>query len=106
MQLARTCEEVSPYTTTRGFDNERSIVLPHGDGASCYPVHEAEDEMNGYVCFWNRQRCEVYAESTLKAQEKATAEFQKGTRKKVKSYEVTAMLAEKDGKEVTHLPLM
>lgn len=60
--------------------------------------------MNGYVCFWNRQRVEVHAESSYEAQQKALPLFQKNTRKKVKGYDVTVMLAEKDGKQVTHTP--
>jgi hypothetical protein len=60
--------------------------------------------MNGYVCFWNRQRVEVRAESSYEAQQKALPLFQKNTRKKVKGYDVTVMLAEKDGKQVTHTP--
>ena len=61
--------------------------------------------MNGYVCFWDSQRVEVYAESSYEAQQKAIPLFQKNTRKKVKGYDVTVMLAEKDGKQVTHIPL-
>ena len=60
--------------------------------------------MNGYVCFWNRQRVEVHAESSYEAQEKAVLLFQKNTRKKVKGYDVAVMLAEKDGKQVTPTP--
>ena len=60
--------------------------------------------MNGYVCFWNRQRVEVHAESSYEAQQKALPLFQKNTRKKVKGYDVAVMLAEKDGKQVTHTP--
>lgn len=58
--------------------------------------------MNGYVCFWNRQRIEVHADGQLAAQEKAREEFQKKTRKKVKGYDIAVVLAEKDGKQVVH----
>lgn len=60
--------------------------------------------MNGYVCFWNRQRVEVYADSSYEAQEKAVPLFQKNTRKKVKGYDVAVVLAEKDGEQVVHNP--
>lgn len=53
--------------------------------------------MNGYVAFYKGRRIEVYAESSYKAQQEAAKQF-----KAKKSYEVTVVLAEKDGKEVTH----
>lgn len=53
--------------------------------------------MNGYVCFYKGKRAEVYAETTYEAQQKAAVVF-----KAKKSYEVTVMLAEKDGVQVTH----
>lgn len=63
--------------------------------------------MNGYVCFWNGKRCEVEAETTFQAQQKAEPIFQKmAGRKKVKRHDITVMLAEKQGEQVTHLPLM
>ena len=58
--------------------------------------------MNGYVCFWGSQRFEVYADSSYDAQCKAVSMAQAKTRKKVKSYDVTVMLAEKHGSPVTH----
>ena len=59
--------------------------------------------MNGYIALWNDKRCEVHAETSRGAQIAATAEFQKGTRKKVKEYEVSVHLAEKNGEQVTHV---
>ena len=53
--------------------------------------------MNGYVCFYKGRRFEVYAETSYAAQQKAAAHF-----KAKKSYEVTVMLAEQNGKSVTH----
>jgi hypothetical protein len=53
--------------------------------------------MNGYVCFYKGKRLEVYAETTLKAQKEAAKQF-----KAKKHYDITVMLAEKDGKEVVH----
>lgn len=60
--------------------------------------------MNGYVCFWENKKVEIEANSSLEAQQKATIEFQKSTRKKVKGYQVTVVLAEKNNQPVTHIP--
>ena len=60
--------------------------------------------MNGYVCLWQGKRCEVKAETMLQAQALAVAEFQRGTRKKVKRWDITVVLAEKGGEQVTHTP--
>jgi hypothetical protein len=60
--------------------------------------------MNGYVCFWNGKRAEVSAETVLSARSAAVGVFQTGTRKKVREFEVTAVLAEKDGEQVVHRP--
>jgi hypothetical protein len=51
--------------------------------------------MNGYVCFYRSKRCEVHAETSAEAQVKA--QF-----KAKKRWEVTVVLAEKDGVEVVH----
>ena len=65
------------------------------------------DSLNGYVCFWNGKRCEVKAKSTYDAQQEATDVFQKAAgRRRVKSYDIEVVLAEKDGEQVTHRPLM
>jgi len=58
--------------------------------------------MFGYVCFWKGKRCEVYALRLLDARELACQQFQKGTRAKVKAYDVAVILAEKDGQPVIH----
>jgi len=60
--------------------------------------------MNGYVCFWEQKREEVYAETSYDAQELAAAVFQKGTRKKVKSYQIATVLAQLEGEQVVHSP--
>ena len=54
--------------------------------------------MNGYVCFYKGKRIEVYAETLLKARDLAASQF-----KAKRAYEVTCVLAEKDGKQVTHI---
>lgn len=53
--------------------------------------------MNGYKAFYKGKSIEVYAESSHKAQLKAAELF-----KAKKSYDVTVVLCEKDGKEVIH----
>jgi hypothetical protein len=54
--------------------------------------------MNGYVCFYKGKRVEVYAKTSYEAQQKAAAIL-----KVKKSYEITVVLAEKDGAQVTHV---
>ena len=55
--------------------------------------------MNGYVCFYERKRIEVYAESSYAAQLQAIQQLK--VPKKKQSL-VSVVLAEKDGKQVTH----
>nr|DAT24739.1 MAG TPA: hypothetical protein [Caudoviricetes sp.] len=56
-----------------------------------------EDNMNGYKCFYKGKTCEVYANSSYEAQQKAAQVF-----KAKKSYEVTVVLCEVQGAQVTH----
>ncbi len=60
-------------------------------------TQEKGNQMNGYVCFYKGKRLEVYADTSLQAQDKAAKEF-----KARKSYDVTVVLAEKDEEQVTH----
>ena len=53
--------------------------------------------MNGYIAFYKGKQIEIHAESSYKAQVLAATQF-----KAKKAYEVTVMLAEKDGVQVTH----
>ena len=53
--------------------------------------------MNGYICFYKGRKCEVYAETSYKAQLQASTIF-----KAKHSYDVTVMLAEKNGEQVIH----
>lgn len=53
--------------------------------------------MNGYKAFYKDKQKDVYAMSSFEAQEKAAKEF-----KARKSYEVTVILCEKSGEQVTH----
>ena len=62
----------------------------------------AEKKENGYICIYNGNQKEIYASSSYQAQEKAVIEFQKGSRKKVKGYDISTTLCEKDGEQVVH----
>ena len=59
--------------------------------------------MNGYVAMWQDKTADVYADTLYQAQQIATQIFQEGTRRKVKGYEVSVYLAEKDGEQVVHV---
>jgi hypothetical protein len=54
---------------------------------------------NGYICFHKNKQYEIYAGSTFEAQKKCAAQnhIKKG-------YEISVILAEKDGKPVIHIP--
>lgn len=54
--------------------------------------------MNGYVAFYRGKRIEVLSDTSYHAQLKAAELF-----RAKKSYEVSVMLAEKDGKQVTQV---
>ena len=53
--------------------------------------------LNGYKAFYKNKSIEVYAATSYKAQLKAAEQF-----KAKKSYQVTVVLCEKDGEQVTH----
>ena len=55
------------------------------------------DIMNGYIAFWHGKKIEIFAASSYAAQVEAARIF-----KTKKSYDVTVVLAEKDGQTVTH----
>lgn len=52
--------------------------------------------MNGYICFYKKQRTEIHALSSYAAQQQAAIFF-----KAKKPYEVSVCLAEKDDKPVS-----
>lgn len=56
--------------------------------------------MNGYVGFYKSKRGETTAETSFEAQQKLAKEF--GAKK---AYEVTVVLAEKNGEQVVHAPM-
>lgn len=62
--------------------------------------------MNSYICFWKNEKLELYAKTTYGAQRDATVLFQKNTKKKVKPADITVVLSDLDGKNVTHSPAM
>lgn len=53
--------------------------------------------MNGYKCFYRGKTMDVYAVNPLEARDKAAKVW-----KAKKAYEVTAILCEKDGKQIEH----
>ena len=53
--------------------------------------------MNGYIAFYRGKRIYICADTSYEAQKMAAATF-----KAKKSYEVTVVLAEKDGQQVIH----
>ena len=53
--------------------------------------------MNGYIAFYKNKRAEVTAATSYEAQQKAALVF-----KAKKSYDVTVVLAERDGAQITH----
>lgn len=59
--------------------------------------------MNGYIAFYNGKTVEVYAETSYDAQKKAIQHFKPP---KSARHRVHVHLAEKNGEQVTHLPLM
>lgn len=56
--------------------------------------------MNGYVGFFRGKRDECQAETSAQAQEILAKKF-----KAKKRWEVTVMLAEKNGEQVVHAPM-
>lgn len=59
--------------------------------------------MNKYKAFYNRTSIEIESDSSYHAQEKALIEFQKNSRKKIKSWDITVMLLAVDNKEIVHI---
>jgi len=55
--------------------------------------------VNGYKCFYKDKTAEVKAETSYSAQQKAAEIF-----KAKRAYEVTVVLCEKNGEQVTHKP--
>jgi hypothetical protein len=55
--------------------------------------------MNGYKAFYKGKEIEVMANTSYEAQKVAALKF-----KAKKSYEVTVILCEKSGEQVTHSP--
>jgi hypothetical protein len=71
---------------------------PSSSGCSLHLTIEA-NQMNGYIAFYRGRQIEVYSDSSYQAQQKAAAIF-----KAKKAYEVTVVIAEKNGEQVTHSP--
>jgi len=54
--------------------------------------------VNGYIAFWKEKRIEVRANTAYAAQEEAAEQFGK----RCKRWDVAVVIAEVDGKPVTH----
>lgn len=60
--------------------------------------------MNGYKSFYNGNSVDIYAETKFEAHKKAVEYFQnQNRRRKVKSWDVSTNLCEKDGNQVIHI---
>jgi hypothetical protein len=62
-------------------------------------INTSNDGRNGYMAFFNGKKAEVYADSSLQAQERAIAYFKPA---KSKRHMVFVMIAESNGQQVTH----
>ena len=62
--------------------------------------------MNGYIGIYKGKKYETHAETSYKAQQQLQAQIQATTRRKVKGYDISVVLAEKSGEQVTHTPTM
>jgi len=59
--------------------------------------------MNGYVTFYEQHRVEVYADNAVEAQAEALKVFSsKYPRRKIKSWHIAVVLAERNGEQVVH----
>jgi hypothetical protein len=58
--------------------------------------------MNGYICLYRDQRCEVYADTLWNAKKIAIERFKLALKPKL-HYLVSVHLAEKNGKPVEHV---
>ena len=68
-------------------------------------MENTEKQTNGYIGFYGNKQFEIYASTSYQAQQKLIPIIQKTTRKKVKGYDITIVLCEKQGKQITHKPL-
>lgn len=58
---------------------------------------------NGYIAYYGNHTCEVFADTSINARDKAIAIFQqKNPRRHIKPFEVSVMLATKDGEIYIH----
>jgi hypothetical protein len=61
--------------------------------------------MNGYIAFYGNERLEIWADTSIAARSRAIPIFQKqNPRKRIKPFEVSVLLAQKGGDQVTHTP--
>ena len=59
--------------------------------------------MNGYICYYGNQTCEVRADTLINARDKAISIFQKANpRRRIKPFEISVMLALKGDEIYIH----
>jgi len=63
-----------------------------------------EKPKNGYVALYNKKRLEIFADSIYEAQKEALVQFNEKSRGKVKAWDISVTLCEKDNKEIIHTP--
>ncbi len=100
--LAALLVSIGVYNYKSGFEVKTDFLGEHLYNISKLGTRTLEEGGavgNGYIAFYKGKNIEVYADSSYAAQKKAALIF-----KAKKSYDVTVVLAEKDGKQVTHVP--
>lgn len=61
--------------------------------------------MNTYKAYYGNATCDVEAETSLAARDRAIATFQKDNpRRRIKPFEVSVILGRKGGEDVVHTP--
>ena len=60
--------------------------------------------MNGYIGIYKGKQYETHAQTSYQAQQQLQEQIQATTRRKIKGYDISVVLAEKNGGQVTHLP--
>ena len=92
----RKAKDDAPLPTAPAPSSGSSMSMP----VTSQPT-ASDKGSNGYVAHYKGKRTEVQANSSYEAQQIAAQQFGAA-----RPYEVSVTLAEKDGEQVTHLPLM
>lgn len=98
-QAAQTSDAATPALSQDFTTQEGAIPLGVRLSFWIHFLNTQELAMNGYKAFYKGRQTDVTADTSYEAQKKAAAFF-----KAKKSHEVTVVLCEKKGKQVTHTP--